>query len=86
MKQFKEYLLQVCIAIDQLCNTLLAGMADETISARCFRNARKGYWYAVLLKFILDLCLSPIKRNHCFESYYSEIKRKQLPPFYRSDV
>lgn len=84
--KFVEHLKQFGIAIDQLCNTLIAGMADETLSARCFRNAKKGYWYAVLLKFILDLCLSPIKRNHCFESYYSEIKRKQLPPCYRSDV
>jgi len=78
-----RHLHQIGVAVDQLVNTLFGGWADESICSRIHRNAVKGYWYAVAAQWLLDLVFSPIKRNHCLESYLSEIKRSQLPPAFR---
>ena len=84
LKNFWKYLLNVLIAFDQLVNTLLGGMPDETISAECFRKSQlKGHYFYKILKFILDVCLSPIRQDHCEQAYLSEVCRKQLPPEYR---
>ena len=68
-------LKQIAIALDQLANALLGGMADETLSARAHRTGSS--WEPVIdaLFFWQD--------DHCFESYLSEKERKQLPPEYR---
>ena len=84
LKNFWKYLINVLIAVDQLVNTLFGGMPDETISAECFRKSQeKGHYFYKILKFILDVCLSPIKQDHCEQAYLSEVYRKQLPPQYR---
>ena len=70
-------LLQILIAIDQLGNTLLGGMADETISARAHRG---GHVYTE--KLINWIFRNP---NHCLESYLSEIKGSQNHPSYRNN-
>ena len=80
---FLQHLKQIGIAIDQLLNTLLGGMCDETLSARTHRVAQKGYWYAQLLEFILNLIFSPLKHDHCYNAYISEVENRQLPPEYR---
>ena len=66
---------QILIAIDQLLNTLLGGMADETLSARAWRE--QSAWVAVIdmLFFWQD--------NHCLRSYEAEMQRKQMPKEYR---
>lgn len=68
-------LKQIAIAIDQLANTLLGGMADETLSARAHRTG--SVWEPVIdaLFFWQD--------DHCFQSYISEKERKQLPGAYQ---
>lgn len=71
-------LKQVLIAIDQLVNTLAGGFADETLSARAYREKR-----TVLECFINTLFLDG---NHCLDSYLSEQQRKQLPEEYRADL
>lgn len=68
-------LKQIAIAIDQLANTLLGGMADETLSARAHRTG--SAWEP----FIDALFFWQI--GHCFQSYISEKERKQLPTEYR---
>jgi hypothetical protein len=72
------YLLQNLLALDQLGNTLLGGMADETISARCFR---RGY---VRRMAIINWIFSD--PNHCRNAYRSEFLRSQLPIEYRRPV
>lgn len=67
-------LLQVAIAIDQLANTVIGGMADETISARAYRN----HWQVE--RFINWLFRNP---THCRDAYISELRRRQLPDVYR---
>lgn len=66
---------QFLIAVDQLANTVLGGMADETISARAHRNGWKR-----TERVINWLFRDP---EHCAESYRSELLRKHLPNAYR---
>lgn len=69
-------LLQVAIALDQLGNTLLGGMADETISARAWRNG----WQRRIA------CINWLFRDpdHCLKAYLSELRRTQAPKEYRA--
>ena len=68
---------QVLIALDQLGNALLGGYADETISARAWRNREKR---PQLVRFINWLFNDP---KHCEDSYESELRMMQLPAEYR---
>ena len=84
MKKAITYLKNLLIALDQLANTVCGGFPDETISAVCWRKSQeKGHYGHKLLKFILDVTLSPIKEDHCFQAYVSEMTRQQLPGRYR---
>lgn len=75
--QASSYIKNVLIGVDQLANTVICGRPDETLSSRCYRNAQK-YWYAKLGMFILDLIFRPWGKNHCYESYMSEMNRNHL--------
>lgn len=71
---------QFLIALDQLFNTMLGGYADETLSARAWRNRDKNNWSKVIdAVFFWD-------ENHCEQSYNSELIRKHLPFGYRQNV
>ena len=67
---------QVLIAIDQLANTILAGHADETLSARAYRLSRdRGrHWPRRVIDAIFFW-----DENHCERSYQSERLREHLP-------
>lgn len=73
---------QILIAIDQLVNTLLGGYADETLSARAWRTERDGKIFGKIFRSIIDgfFFWDP---NHCYESYLSEIAKRQFPKEYR---
>ena len=67
---------QVLIAVDQLANTILAGHADETLSARAYRLSRdRGRHWS---RRVID-ALFFWDENHCEESYRSEQLRRHLP-------
>ena len=78
-----QYIKNLLIAIDQVFNVLIGlicfkkAWADETMSANAWRleQERGRKWPRILidLLFFFD-------KNHCYESYLSEIERKQLPP------
>ena len=72
---------QVAIAIDQLINTVFGGYADETLSARVYRNRDNSWWWAMWV-YIID-SLFFWQNAHCLVSYNSEMTRKQLPKKYR---
>lgn len=72
---------QILIAIDQLINTLWGGWADETISARLWRNQNNSWWWAFWLKAVNTLFFW--QNNHCRGAYNSELRRKQLPKEYQ---
>lgn len=72
---------QTAIAFDQLIGTLFGGMADETMSAACWRKGKTSKaWNAV--RILVDT-LFWFDTQHCFASYISEFERRQLPEEYR---
>ena len=83
------YMSQTLIAIDQLVNTLVYssddgrfGYADETLSARCWRLQDKStFWRRG--RILVD-ALFFFDKNHCYESYRSEILKRHLPNEYYS--
>jgi len=72
---------QFLIVVDQLVNVLCAGWADETLSARCWREKR---WF----RFVIDLLFwwqkDEAGRRHCEQCYWYERERKDLPMEYRN--
>ena len=77
----RSYLHQLAIAVDQLFNALLAGYADETLSARAYRSQHKKRRWKILRKVIDGIFFW--EDEHCFNSYLSEKNRKHLPEYYR---
>lgn len=77
----KEWLLQVLISLDQVANAILLGRADETLSARAWRTEEQGKIFGKFFRPIIDTIFffDPL---HCYNSYLSEIHRKQLPSHY----
>ena len=67
----------VAIAVDQLFNALFNGWPDETLSSRAFRDDRDGvrHWPRKLIDALFGW-----QREHCKESYKSEVLRRQSPP------
>lgn len=76
--EVKEQIYQVVVALDQTLNALTGGMADETISSRCFRlNHKKTYRVAEIL---INLLFFPFDGwNHCEQSYITEVMGRHLP-------
>lgn len=72
---------QLLIAIDQVGNALLGGMADETLSARAWRMHIKGHrWWGWTARAINVLFFW--QSNHCRGAYDAEIRRRHLPDSY----
>lgn len=75
-----RYLKNLLIALDQLVNALLGGWPDESVSSHCWRiEQEKGIsWPRKLVDALLFF-----DKDHCQESYESELERRQLPPSMR---
>lgn len=72
---------QVLIALDQLANALLAGHADETLSARAYRLSRdRGRHWP---RRVID-ALFFWEPDHCEQAHRSELLRRHLPRQYRA--
>ena len=74
MKQVLRYLVNLFLGIDQLCNTVLLGHPDETISSRLGRSKVHGhkYGWVKLLRIIVDKMFffdkGPNGEGHCENS------------------
>ena len=74
-------LKNIAIAFDQLINTLIGGMADETLSAKAWRmRLVSPAWHAA--QVVID-ALFFWQEEHCKQSYFAEFERKHLPGEYR---
>ena len=76
---------QVAIALDQLLGAVFMNcMADETMSAKLWRCREQKRVYKVMQR-TLDWVAWKVfgQRDHCMQSFISEINRKQLPNDYR---
>ena len=80
------YLKNNLIGLDQLANTLTGGMPDETLSARAWRTSIKGRLLGQIARPVIDglfFCLSlGRERGHCYQSFLSELQKRQLPKEY----
>ena len=77
---------QTIIAFDQMVNTLIpGGWADETISARAYRNSANGHrgWHRAMR--VIDGIFF-WQQEHCRGSYRAEQARLHLPPAYRTAI
>lgn len=84
LSKLKTYLFNVSVSLDQLLNTVfLNGYPDETLSSHFYRwNRDSVYKYPMI---ILDKIAGLFgDKNHCYESYKSEERRRQLPPEFRN--
>lgn len=72
----RNYLRQSWLAADQLLNALLGGMADETISSRCWR-CRDRQPYAFLVRLINAVVFW--QNNHCRGAHAAFVARKSQP-------
>ena len=69
---------QFLIAVDQVFNTLLGGMADETLSARAYRTRETNPRRMRVIDALFFW-----EDGHCYKSWLSEVERSQLPSAYR---
>lgn len=74
----KFWIWQNLIALDQFANTLLLGMADETLSSRAYRAETKGRIFGKIFRPLIDT-LFFFDKDHCLNSFISEVKRRHLP-------
>ena len=72
----------VTIAMDQLLNACIGGMADETLSARAYRLAPVSYGWRFTRR-VIDALFFFFDPDHCAASYFAEVARKHLPREYR---
>lgn len=79
---------QLLIALDQAANTLVwaagegFGLADETLSARCWRLRERPAWG--MARRLVDT-LFFWEPDHCADSFRVEQQRRHLPVEYRDE-
>ena len=85
--KLKLYAYHNLIATDQLFNTLTGGAADETLSSRAYRGAvlkehPRKRWR------VIHILINAVffDRNHCKESYFSEVYRRQYTDDFKQDA
>ena len=83
IKRLFTQIKRILIWLDQGINVVLFfGYQDETLSSRAYRRCRdknKCIW-----KNVIDTLLF-FDKNHCYESYQSEVLNRHLPPEFRND-
>lgn len=62
----KKYLFNILISIDQLCNTILGGDPDETMSSRMGKHLANHVKCPVCT--LLCRMLNIIQKDHCVKS------------------
>ena len=84
----KQRFLNWLISLDQfLFNTVTLGHSspDETLSAAAWRWEQAGKLRGRVLRPLIDLLFLPFERDHCRNSFESEVNRLHLPPEYHQE-
>lgn len=63
----KRYIWNLLISIDQLCNTILGGYPDETMSSRMGKHIARKQNNCYLCRFICRF-LDVFQKDHCKRS------------------
>ncbi len=78
-----KYSKRVLIGVDQLVNSLLGGMPDETISAKVYRKSldKGGIWKTA------EITINAMfqDKKHCYTAYQSEREQNQNHWSYAND-
>lgn len=87
-ERWKLYPQQVFIAGDQFVNALIPpfftlSWADETLSARTYRAAKRGKLVGKFAMPVIDALFFWQGPGHCRNAYIKERERANLPPEYR---
>ena len=82
MNDILKYIKNNLISFDQSCNTILNVYPDETLSARAWRTEQENNTFGKFFRPTIDT-LFFFQKDHCYNSYLSEIERKQLPKEYK---
>lgn len=72
----KKYLLNLALAFDQMCNTILGGFPDETFSSRCYRRRDTNHAWRIV--YTIVNCIFFWQKNHCKSSWESEMLRRHF--------
>ena len=86
---FRQWLLQLFIAVDQLLNVLVTPFnsgagADETLSSRASRAHRDGKPWGKFWMPVIDLLFRWQGPNHCERAFTKERERVHSPPEQRT--
>ena len=81
MSKIKNYLVRNLTALDQLAHTLIGGEADETISARCWRERNTNRFWHFMRKIVDTLFFW--EKDHCETAYFNELFDMHKPGEYR---
>lgn len=80
----KQRILNILICLDQLVFSILtlgSSYPDETISAAAYRLELDDKIQGKVFRPLIDLIFF-FDKEHCKESYWSEIRGRQLPKTY----
>lgn len=73
-------LIEVWISFSQLLNAVFGGHSNETLSSRSWRYQHKNKTWMQVRRLIDGAFLLFFReRNHCYEAYLWELRRKQRP-------
>lgn len=86
-EKVKKWFYHVIIAIDQLFNAITGGAADETLSSRAYRGTvlsehPRKRWR------VIHILINAVffDRNHCKDSYFSEVYRRQYTDDFQQEA
>ena len=82
MNVFARFAKNILLSIDQFGNVLLLGSADETISARSYRQGElEGHRGWAIARKVIDK-LFWFDPDHAAEAYAAEFSRHHMPEHY----
>ena len=67
--RIKPFIYKNLIAFDRLCNALIGGDPDETMSSVAYRKHRDGRLFG-FMQYVIDALA--FNRSHCAEAYAND--------------
>lgn len=83
-----RWIVEVCLAFDCLCNTLVRGWSHETLSSRAWRAWVNGKVFGRLARPVIDVLFiwQTGKLDHCRRHHEAEVARAEAIVQARSNL